>query len=132
MLIQRFLTALVLVPLSVAAVLLTSSVQFCFFISAVVLVAAWEWAVLLNAPLWGRLLYALGLGAAMFVMYLHPLLWRPLCFAAVLFWLLALYWVLQYPKSKSVWYRPVVVWVLGLCVLLPSWVSLMVVRHDMT
>lgn len=122
---------MVLVSLSLALVVFTTPVQFAVLLGGVVSLAAYEWAVLLGAGALGRLLYVLGVGVAMIASYRYPVIWQPVCFLAVIFWLFALHWVLQYPGSQPNWFHPKRMWFFGFCLLVPTWVALVLLRHEL-
>ena len=127
MLKQRLLTALILIPLVLAAILLLPSLPFQLLIGAVVLAAGWEWS---------RLIQLQGNAArAAFVLLLALLMlavgWAggvvitsPLLQLTALFWLLMLLWVFVYPAGfpagQRIVGRGVVV---GVLVLLPLWIA---------
>ena len=60
MLIKRVLSALVILPLFVAALLLLTSAHWSLFLLLILLMGAWEWATLAHWPFWAIVLYVLG------------------------------------------------------------------------
>lgn len=121
---------MVLVPLCVAAVLLAPPLLFSLLMGAIVLVAALEWGQLLGAKPVRQCLFVGAVAASLTVIYHFPILWRPICFLVVIFWLFALYWVLRFPDAKSAWFQPNRLWFFGLCVLVPTWASVVFLRHE--
>lgn len=132
MLRQRVITAAVLVVLIVTAVVALPLAAFGALLAVVVLAGAWEWATLSGFDGVVRYGYCglmgglLGLG-----WWLHdyePLM-TMLLFAAVLFWLLVLFWLRSYaaePQRRS----PAPLWGLaGLLVLLTPWAALLELRQ---
>jgi len=86
---QRVVTALLIVPLPIAAVLLLPPAPLAWCLALVLLVAAWEWAALAGMETsYGRLLYASLLGLLLFLLWQPPLRpWFPYLIAAVAaFW----------------------------------------------
>ncbi|MEW6352940.1 MAG: phosphatidate cytidylyltransferase [Pseudomonadota bacterium] len=130
MLKQRLLTAALLIPLVVLGVLLLPDTYFALAVGLVVALAAWEWAGLLkwSAPL--RAAYVVFLCAILVGVYHAPILW--IVAPALLGWALAAAWVIGFPFGKSVWSAPAVAALLGLLVLVPSWVALLAMRDMMT
>ncbi len=136
MLKQRVITALVVVAVLLAALLLLSPTQFCLLIAAIVCYGAWEWSNL--AGLHGlptRLLYVclFGLclwGAALLLGFYEPSLDREpalqLVFGGVVWWLVALSLVATYPRTEGVWQPVLLRAVMGLLVLVPAWAAIVV------
>jgi len=122
---------MVLVPLSVALVVLTSSQLFSALMGVIVLIAALEWATLLGAKPFGRFCFVFFIGCALVTLYRFPSLWQPVCFVSVVFWLFALHWVMRYPESQPHWFQPKRMWFFGFCVLVPTWVALVLLRHEL-
>lgn len=131
MLKQRVITACILALLLISAIVLLPPAGFHLCMGLVLCLAAWEWSRLagVQALAW-RLLYVL-----VFVPMLYfsadiggPLRERILL-ASVLWWLLALGWVLCYPRYRTGWYRPAVLLPAGLPLLLPGWLSLLYLRE---
>ncbi len=85
---QRVVTALLIVPLPIAAVLFLPTAQLAWCLGAVLLVAAWEWAALAGIEKTaGRLLYAGLFGLLLLVLWQLPRPWFSyLTAAVVVFW----------------------------------------------
>lgn len=129
MLKHRVLTALVLAPVAIAAILLLPSLVLAWVFGAMVLAGAWEWARLsgLNRTP-ARLLYvgvtALLLWGAAYAWH-RPQLLQPLLMVTALWWLAALLWVLVYPagpKRRSGLNGLTAL--AGFLVLVPAWLAL--------
>jgi phosphatidate cytidylyltransferase len=129
MLLQRFITALVLAPLMLAGIFLLPDLGFRVFIGLILLIGAWEWANLSgfesNAQRFG-----LVLGAAMALFVIHLLvdvktgLWATLVLLTLVWWLVATYTVFNYPK-KSQWLNSKVLRLLiSVPVLVSFWMGL--------
>lgn len=105
MLWQRVLTALVLLPPALYAILFLPPSQLAPVFAAIGLLGATEWANLSGITQRGqRLLYALVMALPMAPIALCRLEGTPqlaLLAAAMLWWLLALRWILIYPKGFS-------------------------------
>ena len=85
---QRILTALLLGPLAMAAVLWLPSSGFALFFAAVVLGAAWEWCGLAGiADTRQRILYAAAVALCMLALWLVPAIRLWVIGIAVLWWL---------------------------------------------
>src|SRR6218665_188271 len=116
MLKQRVITALVLALIFLAALFGLPSGYFSFFIGAVLLIGAWEWANLSGFPaIWQRLAYSFLLLVLLIVASLYlgfegeasPLLdssaIRDLLVIGCGWWALALLLVQGYPSSSVLW-----------------------------
>lgn len=142
MLKQRLITAVVLAAIFLFALFGLPAGYFAFFIGAVLLMGAWEWAALSGfAARWQRALYALLMlclmgGAAAYLGFAgeaRPALEqdaiRELLLLGCGWWALALLLVQGYPSSGILWANSWLRLLMGLLVLLPAWVALMYVRQ---
>ena len=102
MLIQRLATALILAPLFVWAVLTLETEQLQYLLLAITLLAAWEFAGLIKLE--QTLQKLLILSWVLFCVWLLSGYSALVLQVAVLWWLLNLYWVLNYPKHTELWF----------------------------
>ncbi len=143
MLKQRVITALVLAFIFLAALFGLPSGYFSFFIGAVLLIGAWEWANLSGFPaIWQRLVYSFLLLVLLIVASLYlgfegeasPLLdssaIRDLLVIGCGWWALALLLVQGYPSSSVLWGHKSLRLLMGVLVLIPTWVALVYVRQQ--
>lgn len=143
MLKQRVITALVLAVIFLAALFGLPAGYFSFFIGAVVLIGSWEWANLSGfSAAWQRSLYtlfnlALMLGASLYLGFegeASPLLndeaIRDLLIIGCAWWAFALLLVQGFPSSSLLWGHKVLRLLMGLLVLIPTWVALVYVRQQ--
>lgn len=125
MLKQRILTAVVLLPLVVMAVLMLPNQSF-MLISAVpfLVIGGWEWTRLLGiSNTQHRALYILALVAlAGAVWFLNSLFFRFVISAALLWWVIALVLLASY-KRESAFYtqKPWIFFIAGFVVLISAW-----------
>ncbi len=132
MLLQRVLTALVLIPLVVLGVLRLPTPYVAAILALVILIGAWEWSRLAGLVSAGaRLSYLLLLGLLLAAGW--PLLGNvdaelTVAAGASLWWLLALMMLLRYRPESSPAPRP---WKLlfGVLVLAPAWFTLVAVHR---
>lgn len=128
MLKQRLLAALVLIPLVVWGILQLSTQSLALVFALIILVGAWEWSGLmkLTTVAW-RGLYVLVVAAGMYALWamigLVSTDWLALPVISLFWWLLAIVWVLTYPKTSSRWAHGWVQFVIGMLVLVPAWLA---------
>lgn len=123
----RVITALVLLPIVLGAVFLTERELFRWIAGAFFLAAGWEWAGMMRGAntlvrgAWTALLVV----AMVLAEHYRPawlLVWLPL------WWLLALAWVVAYPRAADGWYRLPVQALIGLALLVPSWQAIVLIQ----
>jgi len=122
MLRTRIITALIIAPIALACVFLLPPFEFSIFVAAVLIVGAWEWGNLggLNSAL--RYVYALVIAAAIAAASFVPP--ENILLLCLPWWLLALVFVVRYPKLDNIWGGQVAVLIIGFFVLVPGWVAL--------
>ncbi len=131
---QRIITALVLVPIVVGAILYFPSWLFAVMLAIFVAVGAYEWARLIGLPSSRRRGYVVAL-----LFSLVPLWWlsdalvglRVVLLLALIWWVLAGMWVFRYPVSATAWRGHI--WrqcLFGFLILVPAWAALVALhRH---
>lgn len=138
MLKQRVITAVIMLIVLMAALFLLPLSLFATFIACVVVVGAWEWANLagFEAPK-ARVGYAVAVLAGVFASaWLCGVLGgnlqleyvKTFLLVACSFWAVALLWVQSYPQSSLLWGNRWLRLLMGLFVLLPTWLSIVYVR----
>ena len=143
MLKQRVITALILALVFLLSLFGLPAGYFSFFIGAVLLIGAWEWAAMSGfARLWQRLLYVallLGLLVAAaayfgFAGEARPALdkgsIRDLLVVGCAWWGVALLLVQGYPSSAILWGHSWLRLLMGILVLVPAWVALVYLRQQ--
>ncbi|WP_053159593.1 phosphatidate cytidylyltransferase [Pseudomonas sp. P1.8] len=131
MLKQRIITALILLPIALCGFFLLEGSGFALFIGLVVTLGAWEWARLAGftaQPI--RVAYAAVVAAILFVLHVLPALAPWVLGASVLWWGVATYLVLTYPRSSEHWASAVCKLVIGLLILLPAWQGLVLIKQE--
>ncbi|TVT82421.1 phosphatidate cytidylyltransferase [Pseudomonas sp. H3(2019)] len=131
MLKQRIITALILLPIALCGFFLLEGSVFALFIGLVVTLGAWEWARLAGftaQPI--RVAYAAVVAAMLFIMHVLPGLSPWVLGAAVLWWAVATYLVLTYPKTSEHWASAACKLVIGLMILLPAWQGLILIKQE--
>ena len=131
MLRTRIITAAVLVAVLLAVVLWLPPLATSVALTLVVLAGAWEWSAFLRAP--PRLVRALYVAA---VAALLPVIWQlaatpagtaTVLAIAVLWWIVALLWVIFAPRRAARWSAAIA----GVLALVPAWLALMRLRLAM-
>lgn len=125
----RILTAAVLLPLAILAIMLLPNLGFSILMAALMAVAAWEWALLARQGERARIAYAMAvllacLGAG-WLCAENAQMRRLIMWVAALWWLLATVWVMLYPRGLGVGSdRRLLTLVLGLLVMVPAYAAL--------
>lgn len=123
---QRILTALLIVPLPVAGVLLLSTPYLSLCLGLVLLLAAWEWASLAGIPSpAGRVAYLTLIAVCLLVLWQPSLRqWFPyLTVASVLFWCAVALFLFRLPTVERKSGPDPATVVAGLVVLVGPWVA---------
>ncbi len=129
---QRVVTAMVLIPLVVAAILWLPTPLFAGVLALFVALGALEWARLagLSSPF--RWLYAVVLLFALLPVWwlsAFPFAIRILLWMSLGWWILAAVWIFRYPASATAWSGSA--WrrcLIGFLILVPPWAALVVLH----
>lgn len=138
MLKQRVITAVALaVPLLLLLGFL-EPVPLMVLFAVIVLASAWEWSTLSGISAPGlKALYTLTIAGLMGLLFLfgnlldvvpNSALVREVLHVATLWWALALLWVMGYPGSARLWGNTAVRALMGIVVLVPTWLALCYLR----
>ncbi len=138
MLKQRIITAILLVIVLAAAVLLLPTDYFALVFALVSMIGAWEWSRLSGITTgWKHVVYALSVFVSLVVIYdigfekyvpTRALLEYAL-FGATLFWAGAALAIVAYPRGTAIWsHRPLML-AAGFFVLIPFWVASSWLHH---
>ncbi|CAH0990708.1 Phosphatidate cytidylyltransferase [Sinobacterium norvegicum] len=138
MLKQRIISAVVMAILFVGALFLPSDYLALVF-AGVVLIAAWEWSDLSGFS--SQLLRGLYVAIAAMLIFVCAQYAEPQLGLAserglqvlswvVVFWALALLWVLGYPASKVIWGAKITRGLMGLVVVVGGWLSLAILTYE--
>ncbi|MBP5086490.1 phosphatidate cytidylyltransferase [Pseudomonas chlororaphis] len=131
MLKQRIITALILLPIALCGFFLLEGSAFALFIGLVVTLGAWEWARLAGFEAQPtRIAYAVVVAGLLFLMQLLPGIAPWVLGAAVLWWGLATFLVLTYPRTSEHWAGAAAKLVIGLLILLPAWQGLVFIKQQ--
>lgn len=128
MLKQRLLTALVLLPLFVWAVLAMPLPWFAFLLGIIVIQGAWEWTALMGlGKISARLAYCTVIALCLVILW-YTAAMQSFLLLGSLWWLVATPIVMSYPQSTRVWQNQGIQAVIGALVLLPCWVAVLYLK----
>ncbi len=130
MLRTRIITALILAPLVLAAVILVPTDYLAVVFWLVAAAGCYEWAGLagMHRPL-PRLLYVGLFGVLAAMLHLDQSYFPLVLLIGCVVWVFAACSVLMFPRGTALFKNNVVVAVLGIFVLLPAWVALVVIHR---
>ena len=127
MLKQRIITALVLLPLVLGAIFGLSNQWFALVMAIPVLIGAYEWANLMGIEeLEKRAPYVALVGVGLSLSFWLELKW--LCTIAVLWWVLAAYFVKNFPDNSGLWAGRIRMGTMGWFTLVPAWIGLVMLQ----
>jgi len=140
MLKQRFITAVILAVLFVSLLVVVSPAVFSSLIILVVVLAGWEWTSLANITSnSGRAGYLLVLflllAGASQILGVYGTFDQQLSYqisvSVVALWAVIFLWIQGYPSSSILWAPRPVLSILGLILLVATWIALVaIVRHE--
>lgn len=130
MLKTRIITALILGPLVLAAIVFLSPLYFAIFSGIVLALGAWEWGDLAGLPSHSRIFF----GGA--VLLAFQTIWgfdadlqRSLLHSSLVLWGIIFWWVKTYPSSALTWGSTPKRTFLGLFILCFAWLSLNLLKQ---
>ena len=128
MLKQRLLTAAILIPLVVWGILQLPTPYLSLILALFVIQGGWEWGGLMKLSSRGvRALYAVIVGLCLACAWIFldrdSNDWLALPVISLFWWLLAIVWVLTYPRSSFRWSPLWMKFIIGLLVLVPTWLA---------
>jgi len=134
MLLQRVLTALVLLPLAVLIILLPPTPVFAVIVALAFLAAAWEWTALSGLGSRNGRIALLVLAAVVFVLLwqAHVTLTPWLLAAGVAWWLVACLWLRHFAFGAARTRENLVLKLLaGAFVIFPAWIALVSIHGNL-
>lgn len=135
MLKQRLLTAAILVPLVVWGILRLPTEYLAMVLALFILQGAWEWTAFMKmSSVIKRGLYVLvvaaGLAGSWLMLRDGASNWMAIPVLSLFWWLLAIALVLQFPNAASRWSSSVAQCVIGLIVLVPTWLAVVALHES--
>lgn len=136
MLIQRLLAAIVLIPLVIILLFFTKLSIFASIMIAVGGIAAWEWSQFLHITnKHSRLMFAFFIAVLLALLYFMPIpfelkskLYNIILSLSIIWWLVALYLVMSYPKTIHYWSNIAVKLFFAFFTLFPFFISVIALR----
>ena len=131
MLKSRIATALVIAPLTLAAVFFLPAQAFSLFMAIIVLMAAWEWTAMMRLVSRSqRTLYVLSmLFVIVTIQKILPYFDKIIFSASALWWVVATILVILYPRASALWCGRVSKGFVGFLVLVPTWAAMVYIRE---
>lgn len=133
MLLQRILTAVLLIPLAMGIILLPGTPVFAAIVALAFLLAAWEWSRLSGLTgMPARVAALVGFGVILLAAWWprNPLLWAAIAATGVVWWLVACAWLRHFafgaaptPENRRVKLLA------GLFVMVPAWASAVLIHR---
>lgn len=128
----RVITALVLLPLALYAILFLNNDSFALIMGLVTLIAAYEWAGFAKFPsVLSKMAFVVIVGTVIFSIWIINFILPPNIMNGVSagFWLFALFLIFGYPGSASLWKdKTLIIAILGIILLTMTWYSLVAIH----
>jgi len=126
---QRLLTVAILLPFFVWGVLSLSVSHFSLLIAAFMILGSWEWTTLMGVKKTVfRVLFSLAIAGLMGLVWMGQKmgynLGQPILTASAIWWIVAVYFVVNYPRHTATWGATSISFLIGILVLVPTWVAL--------
>ncbi len=130
MLRQRVITALILAPLVLAAILFLPDSSFNLIAIAIFALGAWEWGGLASLSQPGRIFYVVVFTVVSFVLYrADQQVWQSVLWFSMVVWLCALFWVVRFPAAIHFWGGRFQRALLGMVLLVPAWLAIVYLKQ---
>ena len=126
MLLKRILTASIVAPIAVFGILVLTQTSFAVAVALILIISSWEYCNLIQIKhLAGRALYALLILLATYFLS-NALSNLAVLYAAAIWWLIALVWVVIFPKGSHLLRKNLLVKLVnGLFIFVPMAIALM-------
>lgn len=145
MLKQRIITALILAPLALFAILYLPLISFQIMIAVVMGLGAWEWSSMSGITrTFTKIAYAaLVVATCLILSFMLPtdLIWYQgqlnslytyILSVAAIWWVISLAMIIAYPNYTSVWYTSKILrGLFGFLTLIPTWVAVITLRTSL-
>src|SRR3990167_5809144 len=129
MLIKRLITAVILIPLVLIAIIQLSPLYFSVIMGCLILIGAWEWAGLIGlTKIYSKITYIICVTLGLFFSAFLP---EPIVLGvAVIVWIWAFFAILDYQKNGmgAGFQLPIVRSLIGFIILLTTWVAIVTLK----
>jgi len=127
MLLKRILTASIVAPIAVFSILVFTQTGFALALTLILIISSWEYCDLIQIKhLAGKALYALLILLVTYFLSNSPSSLSLVLYAAGVWWLIALIWVVMFPQGSSLLRKSLVVKLInGLFIFAPMAISLL-------
>ena len=127
MLLKRVITASIIAPIAVFSIIVLTQTGFALILALILIVSSWEYCNLIQVNhLAGKVLYTSLILVVAYILNNESLNLFLVLYAASVWWLIALVWVILYPKGSSLLRSALAVKLInGLFLLIPMAISLM-------
>ena len=129
-LMKHIITAMILIPLTLAGLFFLTPPWFCFFTGVISLGAAWEWSHLMELKsVLARIIY-LVISTIVFCWILFsPITIVFMC--TFVWWLFAVLLIITYPRGSERWSKSIITrGMMGLFVIAPCWAAINFMRNQ--
>lgn len=130
MLKQRLLTAFILAPLALGGLFGLNGSNFAIFTGIVIGIGAWEWARLSGFKLLGQLVFPAFILLMLYGAYQQHERLEEALWLGLVWWLVALFFVVTYPRTANLWRCPSRRLVMGIFILVPAWAGFILLREQ--
>jgi len=132
MLLKRIITAAILIPLILAAIIYLPPLYFSLLVAVFILLGAWEWSVLIGLTKnSARIIYVLCIAFVILtLLFFHTHTHIPTLLTATLIWLWAFIAIINYQKNGSgVGFQfPLLRAMIGVIILISTWISIVILK----
>lgn len=130
MLKQRLLTAIFLAPLALWGLFGLNGSAFAIFTGVVIAIGAWEWARLSGFQRLGQTLFPIFILLILYGAYKQPQQLNQALWLGLIGWFIALFFVVTYPRTASLWRCPSRRLIMGVFILVPAWAGFVLLREQ--
>jgi len=126
MLLKRILTASIIAPIVVFGILVLTQTGFAIALALVLIISSWEYCDLIQIKKFvGKVLYTLVLLVVTYCLCIESLKLNIVLYAGAVWWLIALIWVVVFPKGSNLLRKNIAVKLInGLFIFVPMAISL--------
>lgn len=130
MLISRVITALFLLPLAISGILYLPTSYFALVMGIIFVIGGYEWTKISAIPSSYNFTFIGSIVVLMAGCWFISFEGRYLIYLSVLFWVISIFFISQFPRYQSLWSTSLLVkYVVGYLVIIPSWYALILLKN---